>query len=148
MNTTIQINTILKMLLPLSQDNKKWLADRLYADIQASSKTGRMKVRLNELAKLEAGWDGNNAQPVSPQACYNMEAILASCNEEDIENWILFPDVNGNLYLDLKSEDIDAGIILSGNTFSFFTDEKDEKDIPFTPDIFLSVIRSINCLTP
>lgn len=59
---------------------------------------------------------------------------------------MLFPDINGNLYLDLKSDEVDAGIILSDKSFSYFTDDNDEKDIPFSPDIFIQVLRNINKL--
>ena len=144
MTATIPIDSILGMLLPLSYDNKKWLADRLYEDIHADSKTERMKARLGELAELSQGWDGNNAKPISSRVYNNMQAVLLSCQDNDIERWVLFPDVNGNLYLDLKSDDVDAGIILSDKSFSYFTDDKDEKDIPFSPDIFMQVLRSIN----
>ncbi|MBR6187594.1 MAG: hypothetical protein IKQ59_01365 [Prevotella sp.] len=144
MTATIPIDSILGMLLPLSYDNKKWLADRLYENIHADSKTERMKARLGELSKLSQGWDGNNAQPVSTRVCNNMQAVLLCCQDNDIEQWTLFPDINGNLYLDLKSDDVDAGIILSDKSFSYFTDDKDEKDIPFSPDILLQVLRSIN----
>lgn len=143
-NVTIPIDSILGMLLPLSYDNKKWLADKLYEDIQAESKTEQMRIRLGELAELRQGWDGNNAQPISVRTRNNMQTILLSCKDDDIEHWVLFPDVNGNLYLDLKSENIDAGIILSDGSFSYFTDDNDEKDIPFSLDIFMQVLRSIN----
>ena len=144
MTATIPIDSILGMLLPLSYDNKKWLADRLYEDIHADSKVERMKARLAELAGLSQGWDGNNALPLSVRVCSNMQAVLLSCQDDDIEQWVLFPDINGNLYLDLKSDVVDAGIILSDKSFSYFTDDKDEKDIPFSHDIFMQVLRSIN----
>jgi hypothetical protein len=131
------------MLLPLSNDNKKWLADRLYEDIHAESKTERMKARLSELSTLSRGWDGNNAQPISPRTCDNMQAVLMSCNDEDIEHWVLFPDVDGRLYLDLKSDDVDAGVILSDKSFSYFAGDKDGEDIPFAPDVFVQVLRNI-----
>ena len=146
MNVTLPIDSILGMLLPLSHDNKKWLADRLYEDIHADSKTEQMKARLVELAGLSQGWDGNNALPISVSACNNMQSVLLSCQDNDIEHWVLFPDINGNLYLDLKSDDVDAGIILSDKSFSYFTDDKYEKDIPFSTDIFMQVLRSINKL--
>ena len=146
MNATIPIDTILRMLLPLSNDNKKWLADRLYEDIHAENKIERMKERLVELSGLSQGWDGNNAQPISVCVYNNMQTVLLSCRDSDIEHWALFPDVNGNLFLDLKSDDVDAGIILSDKSFSYFTDDKDDKNIPFSPEIFIQVLRSINKL--
>jgi hypothetical protein len=38
MNNAISIDTILNMLKMLSNDNKKWIADHLYADIATESK--------------------------------------------------------------------------------------------------------------
>ena len=73
----------------------------------------------------------------------SMRLNLKNNSKANIEQ-VLFPDVNGNLYLDLKSENIDAGIILSDRSFSYFTDDNDEKDIPFSLDIFMQVLRSIN----
>jgi hypothetical protein len=66
-----------------------------------------------------------------------------SCNDEDIEHWVLFPDVDGRLYLDLKSDDVDAGVILSDKSFSYFAGDKDGEDIPFAPDVFVQVLRNI-----
>ena len=144
MTATIPIDTILRMLLPLNSDSKKWLADRLYEDIHAESKIERMKVRLSELSELNKGWDGNNAQPISTRTCNNMQAVLMFCRDEDIEHWVLFPDVDGRLYLDLKSDKIDTGVILSDKSFSYFAEDKDGEDIPFSQDVFLEVLRSIN----
>lgn len=33
MRTTISLNAMLDMLMPLSRSNKKWIADKLYEDI-------------------------------------------------------------------------------------------------------------------
>ena len=144
MNATLPIDTIWNLLVPLSYDNKKWLVEKLHEDINRCSVIDKLKIRLEQLSTLKQGWDGNNAQPVHPAVLSNMRAVLHQCNEKDMASWLLFPDVNGNLYLDLKSDNIDAGIVLAENTFSYFTDEKDGKDIPFSPTTFIQVINSIN----
>ena len=54
------------------------------------------------------------------------------------------PDVDGNLYLDFKSDETDAGIVLSETSFSYFANDKNEKDIPFSPSMFIQVMNSIN----
>ena len=146
MNVTLPIDSILKMLLPLSNDNKKWLADKLYEDIKADNKIAMMSQRLDSLTELRQGWDGNNALPIDQRTYSNMQAVLLCCHDEDVEQWLLFPDIDGSLYLDLKSDKADAGIILSSNAFSFFTDDHAEKDIPFSTDVFMKVLRSINKL--
>ncbi len=147
MNATLPISTIWNLLVPLSYDNKKWLAKKLNEDINSRSAIDKMDARLEQLCTLEQGWDGSNAQPVHPDVISNMRAVLRQCEEKDIKSWLLFPDVNGNLYLDFKSDDIDAGIILSETTFSYFANEKDTKDIPFSPTIFIQVMNSINDTT-
>lgn len=144
MNATLPIDTIWNLLVSLSYDNKKWLADKLYEDISRHSAIDKMENRLEQLSVLKQGWDGNNAQPVHPAVLKNMRAVLHLCKEKDISSWLLFPDVNGNLYLDLKSDHVDAGMVLAESTFSYFTDEKDAKDIPFSPTAFLQVLDSIN----
>ena len=68
-----------------------------------------------------------------------MQAVLLCCQDNDIEQWVLFPDINGNLYLDLKSDRVDAGVVLSDKSFSYFADDKDKKE-----EVFMRVLRSIN----
>ena len=133
MNATLPISTIWNLLVPLSYDNKKWIAEKLNEDLANRSVMDKMSTRLKQLATLEQGWDGNNALPVHPAVISNMRAVLRLCEEKDIKSWLLFPDVDGNLYLDFKSDDIDAGIVLAEATFSYFANEKDIKDIPFSP---------------
>ena len=144
MNATIPINTIWSLLAPLSYDNKKWLAKKLNEDINGATVVDKMRARLEQLSSLKQGWDGNNAMPLSPAVISNMRAVLSRCKDKDIESWVLFPDVNGNLYLDFKSDETDAGLILSESSFSYFAGEKDEKDIPFSVASFLQVMNSIN----
>lgn len=95
---------------------------------------------------LNEGWDGNNARPVSAAVISNMRDVLNKCEDKDIESWVLFPDVNGNLYLDFKSDEVDAGLILAETSFSYFADDKDGKDIPFSSATFLQVMDSINAI--
>ena len=144
MNVTIPIDSIWRMLMPLSYDNKKWLADKLYEDIQRVGPVEQMSIRLDELCKLKEGWDGNNAAPVNPIVADNIRSVLQKCKDVDVASWVLFPDVNGNLYLDFKSDQIDAGIILSEHSFSYFAGDKDEQNVPFSVPVVLQVIKSIN----
>ena len=147
MNATLPINTIWNLLVPLSYDNKRWLANKLYEDINSRSAIEKMDARLEQFCTLKQGWDGNNAQPVHPAVISNMRAVLRQCEEKDIKSWLIFPDADGNLYLDFKSEEIDAGIVLAESTFSYFADDKDAKDIPFSPATFIQVMDSINGYT-
>ena len=61
--------------MPLSYDNKKWLADKLYEDIQRVGPVEQMSIPLDELCKLKEGWDGNNAAPVNPIVAYPSKAL-------------------------------------------------------------------------
>lgn len=56
MNVTLPLETIYNMLSSLSVDNKKWLADHLYADIRQSqdSRTKELLTLDMESALLEA----------------------------------------------------------------------------------------------
>ena len=146
MNATIPINTIWSLLAPLSYDNKKWLADKLYESIHGATAVDKMKGRLGQLSLLNEGWDGNNAQPISPAVISNMQDVLNKCKDKDIESWVLFPDINGNLYLDFKSDEVDAGLILSETYISYFAKDKEGKDIPFSSAAFLQVMDGINAI--
>lgn len=147
MQATLPIDTIWNLLVPLSYDNKKWLADKLYEDIHSSTPIDKMEARLERLSLLKEGWEGNNAKPIHPAVINNMRAVLHQCKEKDIMSWLLFPDVDGNLYLDFKSDETDAGIVLSETSFSYFANDKNEKDIPFSPSMFIQVMNSINDIT-
>lgn len=103
-----------------------------------------MQLRLDGLCKLEEGWDGNSAAPINRVVVGNMRSVIQNCKESDLASWLLFPDVDGNLYLDFKSEEVDAGIILSEHSFSYFVGDKDERNVPFSVPVVLQVITSIN----
>lgn len=144
MNATIPIDSIWGMLIPLSYDNKKWLVDKLYEDIQRTKPLEEMFARLGDLSKLEKGWDGYNAVPLKPAVVENLQSLLKKCGEDDVAPWVLFPDVDGNIYLDFKSDQVDAGIIISEKEFSYFVDDKDERNVPFSESAVLHVIKNIN----
>ena len=76
MNATLPIDNIWNLLVSLSYDNKKWLADKLYEDISRHSAIDKIENRLEQLSVLKQGWDGNNAQPVHPAVLKNMRAVL------------------------------------------------------------------------
>ena len=115
-----------------------------YEDIRRTTPLEKMLARLEDLGKLEKGWDGYQAAPLKPVVVGNIRSLLKKCKEDDVAPWVLFPDVDGNVYMDFKSSLTDAGIIISEKHFSYFVDDKDEQNVPFSTSAVLQVIKNIN----
>jgi len=102
--------------------------------------------RLNYLSKLDEGWDGFYAKPVNREVLIRLENLLGKMDIHDINKWAIFPDLDGNLYLDLKSTSKYAGINIYNSTFSYFVEDETlhgQDDIPFSIDELIKVMKSV-----
>ena len=144
--TPTTFDTVIRYLhsnhLPI--DTKRAIYRQLQSEV-ADENLANMKRRLKEFSKLEAGWDGyGEAIPIVSDTVKLMESFLKSCRPSDLEDWSLFPNVNGTLLL----EQDDAAISVASSQYSYYA-EKDDKVISAegketTVDNLLDTIHTIN----
>jgi len=102
--------------------------------------------RLEELSNLKQGWDGYGALPIEDEAIRNIERVLMVSEFSDFSKWIIFPDVDGSIYLDLKSDIKEAGINIFSNRFSYFIKDKKlagDKNINFDVPVFIKIMKTL-----
>ena len=98
--------------------------------------------RLDYLSTLKEGWDGFYAKPMQCEVLARMKELLKSVNIYDLDKWVIFLDLDGNLYLDSKSKD--AGINIYGDSFSYFYEDEvlyGENHIVFSADKLIKIMN-------
>lgn len=96
--------------------------------------------RLDELALLPDGWDGDNSFSIKPGILDFLRRIITLSSEAALINWVLFPDARGYLYLDYTEGKNIAGITIAphqvaafikrdGHLTKYSYDHLDEQDI-------------------
>lgn len=103
--------------------------------------------RLDELEKLQNGWDGEDSISIKKQIVEKLRNVLYQAKENDLKDWVLFPDAMGYLYLDYSKGSTSAGITLLENTCHYFimkngTIEKDD-NLLFSPENIISIVRRL-----
>ena len=101
--------------------------------------------RLDSLASLKDGWDGEGARHVSYKAIDNLKRVLLISDDDDWKNWMIGPDTDGTL--GLQSKVTDACISIGSEEFSYYADiagkEMHDSHVPFSPYVFLETMRQI-----
>lgn len=124
-------------------ETKRAVYRQLQSEV-ADENLAYMKRRLKEYAKLEAGWDGDDAEALIPQIVDFMEELLRTCDSRDFSDWSLFPNVNGTLLLQRN----DAAISVGLTEYSFFAESKGKaigKDHDsLSVDSVINTIKTIN----
>ena len=124
----------------------KQLTDNYNVNSELTGDALRLWNRTQVLSKLYRGWDGADAAPIETKTIANMQNILQKGVETDFCGWVLFPDDNGTLLLQLQNKN--ASISLGNNYFSYvFQNDKrfvSGENIKFSVSSFLNVIKKIN----
>lgn len=105
----------------MPMETKRAVYLQLQAEV-ADENLGYMKRRLKEFARLQHGWDGEEAQPVLPEVVSFMDMLLHSVNSLEVSDWSLFPNINGTLLLQRNN----AAISIGQNEYSYFAEGKDK----------------------
>lgn len=125
-------------------------------EVQRNSKlgaAGREKVqamwqRVDDLACLQEGWDGFKSQSINSEVITEFKKVLNICTDSDIENISVFPQANGDLYLDYTKNKNIAGITLSKDEVIYFKgtiDKLSEKgNFKFTPNELYNFISKLS----
>lgn len=127
----------------LSIDTKRAVYRQLQLEV-ADENLGYLKRRLKEFAKLEVGWDGEDALPTDKKIIVNVDDIFRTCKSNDLADWSVFPNVNGTILLQRKH----AVISIGEEAFSYFANSGNEEiegeQIPFSIPKVIKVIKEIN----
>ncbi len=80
-----------------------------------SSLRDKMQRRLDELSNLADGWDGEGSQSIDRGIIDFVHRVIMLANSQSLEDWVLFPDARGYLYLDYTHGNDMAGITISND---------------------------------
>lgn len=127
----------------LPMETKRAVYLQLQAEV-ADENLSYMKRRLKEFSGLQAGWDGEDAQPLVAEVVDFMSQLLRSCSSKDLADWSLFPNVNGTLLLQRN----DAAVSIGKEEYSYFAEAKDKAvghdHQPLSIESVISTIEMIN----
>lgn len=76
--------------------------------------------RLDELSRLKDGWDGEGSKRISRSILAFVKRVIGEATDDDLADWVLFPDARGYLYLDYTHGPDIAGITIADNQMSAF----------------------------
>ena len=79
----------------------------------APSLVADMLKRLEELALLKEGWDGENSVSIDSGIQDFLRRVIMLSSDKELVNWVLFPDARGYLYLDYTEGKNLAGITIA-----------------------------------
>ena len=106
----------------------------------APSLVADMLKRLEELALLKEGWDGENSVSIDSGIQDFLRRVIMLSSDKKLVNWVLFPDARGYLYLDYTEGKNLAGITIAphqivafikrdGHLSKYNYDHLDEQDV-------------------
>ena len=127
----------------ITQENSK-------LDATPRDKVKAIWQRVDDLAFLQEGWDGPNSHRIHSEVIAEFKKVLNICTDSDVENISVFPQANGDLYLDYTKNENIAGITLTKDEVIFFKGTIDKLSkkgtFKFTPKELYNFIskQSIN----
>ena len=106
----------------------------------------QIKIALDKLSYLKAGWDGLDAAPIAKDVIYNVLQLLSVSDNQVWRNWSLEPNINGTLIL--RSRSRTSAISLGSDTFSFYIKNGQnitgKDDVPFSAESVVGIMQSLN----
>lgn len=101
--------------------------------------------KLKAYKAYPAGWDGEDAVPLTPQVIENFSHVLEVIDKQLLVGLTIFPETNGTLLIDCVGKE--AGISLGNDKFSYY-EVKDghvtgENEIAFSVQAIAQVIKKI-----
>lgn len=114
---------------------------------QSGKYHGELLKRADELQGLRDGWDGEDSKAIGTSVLKKFRSALSQVADEQLANWVLFPDAHGYLYLDFSYGGIVAGITMTNDKLVYFIskDGKTQKSngIAFNARNLLSILRRV-----
>ena len=107
----------------------------------------KMKERVDNLSKLESGWDKGDSLSIKNDVIDVFKQALFKFNDEDLVNWILFPDARGYLYLDYTEGKKIAGITIMPDCLVYFYKKSaglNKGKVETSSEELINLVRKIN----
>ena len=86
----------------------------------APSLVADMLKRVEELALLKEGWDGENSVSIDSGIQDFLRRVIMLSSDKELVNWVLFPDARGYLYLDYTEGKKLDGITIATHQIAAF----------------------------
>ena len=153
----VETNIYWNLLKDLDENLKIQLVTRLKKSLSEKSATGSsvtdeaqnayvgMLDKLKTYRTYPAGWDGEDALPLTKQVVENFSRLLEVIDKRLLIGLTIFPETNGTLLIDCLEKE--AGISLGNDKFSYYeiNDGKvtGENGIEFSVQAITRVIKNI-----
>ena len=137
----VQLVTRLKKSLTVKKDTK---TESAVTD-EAQNAYVVMLDKLKTYKAYAAGWDGEDAAPLSSQVVANFSRLLEVIDKQLLIGLTIFPETNGTLLIDCT--DKEAGISLGDDKFSYYEIQNGkitgENGIDFSVQAITNIIKKI-----
>ncbi|MBR1505766.1 MAG: hypothetical protein IJ614_06630 [Prevotella sp.] len=138
-NLKIQLVTRLKKSLSNKRVTEPAVAD------EAQNAYVVMLDKLKTYKAYPAGWDGEDAVPLTDQVIENFSHVLEVIDKQLLIGLTIYPETNGTLLIDCT--DKEAGISLGNDKFSYYETKNGhvtgENGIDFSVQAITQVIKKI-----
>ena len=155
-NETVETHLYWDLLKNLSDGVKEQLVMKLNQSLRGKTSTAEdaevqacyyaILKKLNTYKSYPAGWDGEDASPLTSQVVENFNLLLDRIDKRLLKGLTIFPETNGTLLI--ESTRREAGISLGDKDFSYYEIEGDtvkgKDDLPFSVEAVIEVISRIN----
>ena len=155
-NETVETHLYWDLLKNLSDGVKEQLVMKLKQSLRGKTSTAEdaevqacyyaILKKLNTYKSYPAGWDGEDASPLTSQVVENFNLLLDRIDKRLLKGLTIFPETNGTLFI--ESTRREAGISLGDKDFSYYEIEGDtvkgKDDLPFSVEAVIEVISRIN----
>ncbi|MBQ6279387.1 MAG: hypothetical protein IJK68_06670 [Muribaculaceae bacterium] len=94
----------------------------------------KLQLKLDSISKLCQDWDGRGAVPIDPKSIENVKAIAEHQWNWNFKLWQIAPGVNGEIFINFKSRNVLAGIVVGPDTYSYYIEKETlqgESNVPF-----------------
>lgn len=85
---------------------------------------GKFLNRINELSILRDNCDYEGAKPIHATVCRQAKALVVRLSENILKSLVDFPDVDGTLLFDVRSDNSHSTIFVCDNFFSYILKKK------------------------
>lgn len=133
----------LKFGLDLKQSHKSAVSGFRYKRTVLFDLTPAVKTEFDELSRLQEGWDGEDARPLTDEVKRNFTTLYKAIPYKKWHHLSLDAECNGTLTI--SSSEVEAGINIGNKSFSYYRMENDsvvsEGITDFTVENFMSVFE-------
>ncbi len=109
--------------IPSAKTTKSYVMESCSID-HKKKLIGKFLDRINELSMLRDNWDYEGAKPIHATVCRQAKALVVRLSENILKSLVVFPDVDGTLLFDVRSDSSHSTIFVCDNFFSYILKKK------------------------